>query len=204
MAHLKLNTKRWLQLGKKLGYIKKAQEESKEDLMDRLMAEQMGVDTEAVSGSRRLREEGLNEEAIAGYEWVLKDVKISPDQAREVAIAMYEKDKDQTSKWDIHRAARDIETGGLTVRQAVLWSSGSSHHALGTDKGIQFRLMRMDKDLTPSDTYKMVNVLPSDLDDRDQVLSIMGQHGLDIKDSMKLQHAMKMKKMRDYREQKKS
>jgi hypothetical protein len=42
------------------------------------------------------------------------------------------------------------------------------------------------------------------LDDRDQVLSIMGQHGLDIKDSMKLQHAMKMKKMRDYREQKKS
>jgi hypothetical protein len=27
MAHLKLNTKQWLQLGKKLGYIKKAQEE---------------------------------------------------------------------------------------------------------------------------------------------------------------------------------
>ena len=27
MAHLKLNTKQWIQLGKKLGYIKKAQEE---------------------------------------------------------------------------------------------------------------------------------------------------------------------------------
>ena len=184
-------------------WYKIAAEESKEDLMDRLMAEQMGVAPEAVSGSRRLREEGLNEEAIEGYEWVLKSewtTKISPDQAREVAIAMYEKDKDRTSKWDIHGAAKDIEDHGLTVRQAVLWSSGSNHHALGTDKVVQFRLMRMDKDLTPSDTYSMVNVLPSDLRDRDEVLSIMGQHGLDIKDSMKLQHAMKMKRMKDHRQ----
>ena len=31
MAHLKLNTSQWLELGKKLGYIKKAQEDEYQD-----------------------------------------------------------------------------------------------------------------------------------------------------------------------------
>jgi hypothetical protein len=63
MAHLKLNTKQWLQLGKKLGYIKRAQEEGLGDLGDAMpdMPEMPGDAPVAAPGDAPVAAPGLPE-----------------------------------------------------------------------------------------------------------------------------------------------
>jgi len=199
MAHLKLNTAKWLQLGKKLGYIKKAQEESKQDLMDRLMAEQTGVPAESRSVARKLREEGLSKEAIDGYEKILQKTDLPSSDAEEL---VYHMDK-LGDKWNhVHCAEKMLKYDYTVYQAAHTGVKGPSGRMSGPMMIVEFeRILGTDKDMSPDKAASLTRQLHDEnyrSDDREQIIDIMDKHGLDIEDAKKLSHEMNQKKSREW------
>ena len=80
MAHLKLNTAQWLQLGKKLGYIKKAQEESEGGgIWWGGNYAELNIPQEAVDD---IAQSGANDEAVDSWHGDIDFSNISDEQLR--------------------------------------------------------------------------------------------------------------------------